>query len=137
MPTLANITILDRASTPVSHVFKPRDLVDGQGFLSEDRADGSHIGENQLSVFAKKQTSGRLKSQAKIKISKVVVETINGVAINKEVDASYLTITGDYGPTFTTAEIDALLGMGMKVCDTAANQPIMNKIMTGQERVYG
>jgi len=137
MPTLANITIVDRASTPVSHVFKPRDLVDGQGFLFEDRADGSRIGENQLSAFSKKQPSGRLKSQAKIAIHKVVVETVNGVAVNKVVDTSYLTITGDYGSQFTPAECDALLGMGMKVCDTAANQPLLNKVMTGQERVYG
>lgn len=137
MPTLANITILDRASTPVSHVFKPRDLVDGQGFLFEDRADGSRIGENQLSAFSKKQTSGRLKAQTKISIHKTVTETVNGVAVIKVVGTSYLTVIGDYDPNFTPAECDAVLGMGMKVCDTAANQPTLNKIMTGQERLYG
>lgn len=137
MPTLANITIVDRAATPVSHVFKPRDLVEGQGFLFEDRADGSRIGENQLSAFSKRQSSGRTKAQTKITVNKVVVETVNGVSVNKVVDTAYLTITGDYGAQFTPAECDALLGMGMKVCDTAANQPILNKVMTGQERLYG
>jgi len=137
MPTLANITIIDRASTPVSHVFKPVDLKSGIGYLAEDRADGSAVGQNLLQASSQVQPSKRIKSQAKITIPKVVVETVNGVSVNKIVDTSYITVTCDYGSQFTAAERDAILGMVPKLADTAANQPILQKVMVGAERFYG
>lgn len=137
MPTLANITIIDRATTPVSHVFKPVDLQKGIGYLEEDRADGSAVGKNLLQVSSIIQPSKRIKCVAKVSIPKVVVETINGVSVNKIVDVSFLTITAEYGSQTTPADRDAILGMGVKICDTAANQPVLNKVMAGNERVYG
>lgn len=137
MPTLANITIVDRAGTPVSHVFKPVDLNNGTGYLAEDRADGSAIGQNLLQAESKVQPSKRIKSTAKLTFPKTVVETVNSVSVNKVVDTTYITITCDYGSQFTAAERDALLGAAMKLCDTVANQPVLNKVMVGNERFYG
>jgi len=137
MPTLANITILDRAVAPVSHVLKPRDLKAGRAFCYEDRADFSPVGENQLSYQVDFMPGGRKKSDIKLTIFKVVSETINGVIVNKVLDTTYYTQKMDFGPSFTPAERDAIVGMAMKINDTAANQPILNKITTCSEKNMG
>lgn len=137
MPTLANITIVDRATVPVSHVFKPVDLQKGIGYLEEDRADGSAVGKNLLQMSSTIQPSKRMKCVAKVSVPKVVVETINGVSVNKIVDVSFLTVIAEYGSQTTPADRDAILGMGGSICLPDSHQPILNKVMTGNERVYG
>lgn len=137
MPSLANITILDRATTPVSHVFKPRDLNKGRAFTYEDNSDFSPIGENQLSYQVDFLPGNRRKADSKLEFFKTTTEVINGVSVKKILDVARFTGKIEFGPSYTPSEKEAFVGAVMKLFDTAANQPVLNKIQTCAEKNYG
>lgn len=136
MPGMQNITIIDRAGTPKTHIYAPENASSGVGSFVERLADGSFVGEPKLSASARVTPSRRGKSVVRMAFPKVVTEVINGVNVPRVAGTSYFKQEIDWDPLHTAAERDAILGQLMKVNDTKANQPFLQPVVTAAEMVF-
>jgi hypothetical protein len=110
MSQLQNLVLKDRASTPVSHTFVPRDISrDGVGTVQE--SSGVPIGNNTYSVALRQTAQGRYKVTLKLSRPVVVTETINGVSSPSIARTNRASIEFDFDPTSTTQERTDLEGM--------------------------
>jgi len=137
MPAITAITVQDGATTPVSHAFVPVDVKDGVGELAERRPSGSLVGENKLSATSRRvPASKRDKAEIRYAVPKVVTETVNGVAVDKVIDTSYIRIIADWAPSHTPDERTAIKGLARNAL-ASTGQDFLDKVFRGLERVFG
>lgn len=127
MAQLQSVVLKDRKSTPVSHTFVPRSVIDGIGTVVENGSVA--MGEQQLSVSKRKTPGGRQKTVVKLVLPVVATETINGVQRPVIIDTDYATITFDFGPTSTQSRRSDVQGMvedAMKADKTLIHASVVN-----------
>lgn len=110
MAQLQNLVLKDRASTPVSHTFVPRDISrDGVGTVQE--STGVPIGSATFSVGPRQTPSGRYKVTLKLSRPVVVTQIINGVSTPVVARTNRVSVEFDFDSASSTQERTDLEGM--------------------------
>lgn len=138
MALLAPVTLVDRTpTTPVSRVFNPQELLNGTARLVALGPNGTAVGQSVLQVNGRRKagTGNRNLAELKLSIPKVVVETINGVAVPRVIDTNYVRIIFDVGPLFTTQDLEDLEGYAESLLKT--NQTFIKSVLIGRQNVSG
>lgn len=126
MPQIQDVVLVTTAG---SKTYKPTSVVTGVGRLQASSADGSLIGNRQLTVSGRFTTGRRFKSKSTGLIPKLVttgdIVSVSGVgSYNIEFD-----IPADY----STADCTELLETAQKAIADA----FLKKVLTGRETVFG
>lgn len=133
MPTLAPVILKDRKATPVSHTFAPRSVESGVGVVAEGTANGTAVGENQL-TFSTTRNQTRRKAKLGFTFRKVATEVIGSVERPIILDSSYVNVEFAFGNMFTEAERNDIVG---QVQDSlAATQATTHAVIVKGESVY-
>jgi len=132
MPALQSISILDRAATPVAHVFQPRDVSGGVGLVVN--STGVSVGEERLTVSMRKAAS-KFRGKLSLAIPVVVNETINGVTRPSVVRTAYANIEVTFDETSSTQERTNIIGMLADALNPS--KPLVHKCFVELEGVYG
>lgn len=130
MPLMTDITVFDRESTPVAHIFKPYYEDNGVAFYRED---GPTLeSQNKLSISTR-ETGGKVKTRVKFDIPIVVTETINGVDHVRVVDREYADFSFTLSKNSALSSADNLIGMGYNLL--ATSQTDVNSVVNGSEKM--
>lgn len=108
MPQLQNLVLKDRATTPVDHIFTPRNISDGVGEVVE--TTGVPVGESRFTI-SMRRTTDRYKSKLRLAVPVVVNQTINGVTTPIVARTAYVDVSFDFSAESTEAERNNLVGM--------------------------
>lgn len=131
MPQLAPVTLTDRESTPVDHIFSPQEIKDNVGILVN--TDGVPVGNERLGVSLR-YTGSRYKAAVTLQVPVVQDEVINGVSYPKILRTAYAEVTLTFANTSTLQERKNLVGMLQDAL--ASDQPLMNSVLTELQSVY-
>lgn len=132
MATLQNVSLLDRATTPLAHVFTPRDVKDGTGLVVNSA--GVPVGEERLTVSMRRNAK-KFRGKLTLTIPIVVNETINGVVRPSVVRTAIASIDITYDEGSTLQERTNLIGM---LADAlAVSKVLVHKSLVELEGVYG
>jgi len=133
MPQLQNLVLLDRAATPVSHTFTPRDIVSGVGTVIE--SSGVPIGNSRVSVsLSQVASSGRYKATVKIARPVVATQVINGVSTPVIVRTAYADLTFTFESSSSEQERTDLVGMLADALGTS--KTLINDVVVKLQGVY-
>jgi hypothetical protein len=131
MPALTTLTVNDRATTPVAHVFTPRSLADGVTTLAE--TTGVPTGEKTFTI-SKRKSGTNFKCKLNFKYPVMVSETINGVVRQSVERTSYGTVELTFAETSSTQERKDTIGM---IADSlAASKVIVNDTFVNLEDIW-
>lgn len=132
MPTLQNLSILDRETTPVAHVFTPRNVISGVGLVV--RNTGVPVGEERFTVTMRK-SGNRFRGKLTLTMPTVATEVINGISVPKIVRTAYASLEVTFEETSTTQERTNLIGM---LADSlGVSKVLVHNSLVGLEGVYG
>lgn len=132
MPALANVSLNDRETTPVAHLFVPRDVNDKVGLLV--RTSGVPVGEERLTITSRK-SGAKFRSKLTLAVPIVVNETINGVISPKVVRTAYASVEFTFDETSSLQERTNVAGM---IADSlATSKTMIHNTLVGLEGVYG
>lgn len=131
MPQLAPVTLTDRESTPVDHIFSPQEIKDNVGILVN--TDGVPVGNERLGVSLR-YTGSRYKATVTLQVPVIQDEIINGVSYPKILRTAYAEVTLTFANTSTLQERKNLVGMLQDAL--ASDQPLMNSVLTELQSVY-
>lgn len=131
MPQLQTISLNDRETTPVAHVFTPRDIVEGTG--SAVRYTGVLSGEEVFQVSSRR-SGGKLRAKVVLRVPVVQTETINGIATPKVVRSSFVAADFVFDELSSEQERKNLVGM-FQDCFTA-NKLLVNDAIVKGEGIY-
>lgn len=134
MPNLATVVLNDRKATPVAHSFLPRASSAGLGVCVENTSSGSAIGENQLSIFSRKNAQ-KQKGALKLAIRKVASQTVNGVTTDVVLGNAYVNIDVTFDAIFTEAERNDVVGMAYSAL--APTQTFVHDVIVKGNSVFG
>lgn len=111
MPSLQNIVLTDRATTPVNHTYTPadRDQLGKVGILEE--YTGVPGGAPRLTISMKDSSTGKKKGRLTLTVPVVQTETINGVARPVVVRTSYANLEFTFDALSTEQERNDMVGM--------------------------
>lgn len=109
MPQLQNLTLTDRAITPVVHTFTPDDIKSGVGRVVE--STGVPLGANGVTVGLNKTAQGRYKATLKGTFPVVQNQTVNGITAPVVVRTAYAEVTFSFDSTSTEQERKDVVGM--------------------------
>lgn len=132
MPQLQNLVITDRKTTPASHTFTPRDIVNGVGTVIE--AGATPLGDNRISYQLARTANGRYKAHVKYVFPVVQTQTVNGVSSPVVVRTAYAEVHFNFDQTSTEAERNDVVGMVEK--SLYANQPLTTDTVVKLQGVY-
>lgn len=132
MPALQTIGLIDRAATPVTHNFIPRDVKNGVGLVV--RTSGVPIGEEKLTISMRKVGS-KYKGRLTLSIPVVVDETVLGVVSPKIVRVAAATLEVNFDEKSSTQERTNLMGMLADALGTS--KTLVHNSFVGLEGVYG
>lgn len=133
MPSIQNLVLKDRATTPVDHTFTPANVVQGVGTVVE--STGVKIGESKFSVSNRKSASGRYNAKLKLEVPVLENSVVNGVTIPKVVRVAYATVDFSFAETSTTAERNNIVGMLQD--SLAKTKTLVDKTIVDLEGVWG
>lgn len=131
MPQLQNLAIADGETTPVTHTFVPRDIVNGVGTVVE--AGATPIGENRISVSMKKSGT-RYKGELRLTMPVVATETVNGIARPTVIRTAYVALSVSFDEKSTLQErknATALIAQALN-----PNRVLVNDALVGLQGVY-
>lgn len=131
MPQASTITINDRESTPVAHVFTPDSEKDGVWTFRE--ITGVPVGENMLTNSLKRST-GKIRVRTQIKCPIVQTETVNGISAPTVIRASYGSIELTFAETSTLQERKNLVGLLANALSAA--QATLNLVHTENQQYF-
>jgi len=131
MPQIAPVTLTDRESTPVAHIFTPQEIKDGVGILAN--TVGVPVGNERLGV-SMRYTGSRYKATVTLQVPIVQNEVINGVSYPKVIRTAYAEVNLTFANTSTLQERRNLVGMLQSAL--ASNQALMNPVLTELQSVY-
>lgn len=133
MPSMQNLVLKDRATTPVDHTFVPANLAGGVGRLVE--SSGVKVGDSSFSISSRKTPNGRYKATLKLEIPKTEVAVVNGVNVDTVTRVAYATAEFSFDAKSTTAERNNLVGMFAD--SLAKTKTIVDKTVVDLEGVWG
>lgn len=131
MPQLAPVTLTDRESTPVDHVFSPQEINDNVGILVN--TDGVPVGNERLGVSLR-YTGNRYKATLTLQVPVVGEEVINNVSSPKILRTAYVEATFSFANTSTLRERKNVVGMFADALGT--DQPLIDAVLTKLQNVY-
>jgi len=133
MAQLQDLDLTDRAPTPVTHHFHPRDI-SRDGVATVIESNGTPIGNSTFSVSVRQTPQGRYKATLKLSRPVLQTQTINGVSTPVVVRTNRATVEFDMDPASSTQERDDLEGM---LADAlGASQPLVHGTVVNLEGVY-
>jgi len=109
MPLLQAISLNDRETTPVAHVFNPHDSVNGVGIVKN--TTGVPLGAETLTVSMRGSPNGRYRGKVNLTVPVVQTETINGISTPVVVRTAYVSLEVTFSDKSTLQERDNVIGM--------------------------
>lgn len=130
MAAFQNVTLTDRATTPVNHVFVPNgyEAKDVAAFV-ESASGGVPEGSSRLTASVRKTPAGNYKIALKLDVPVLVTEVVNGVSINKIDSIDRAEVTFTFPGKSTTARRNNVVGMvesALKSTQTLLNDLVVN-----------
>lgn len=132
MPQFNSVTVQDRETTPVSHVFTPRDISNGVATLVE--TTGVPIGENRVGISLTKTQQGRYKPVLKFQFPIVATQTVNGVSTPTVVRSTYATVEFSFHETSSLQERKNAVEMVRQFLSNGVTVP--DGVLTKLEMIY-
>jgi hypothetical protein len=132
MPQLTSFTVEDRESTPVDHVFTPRDIVGGVGTVSE--SSGIPIGDREVTISLRKTPQNRYRATLKGRFPIVQTQTLNGVSTPVVVRVANIDCTFSFDATSTEQERKNVVGMFQNMLDPSV--VLINDTVVKLQGVY-
>jgi hypothetical protein len=108
MPALQNLSVLDRAATPLAHVFVPRSLESNVGTLVE--VTGVPVGERMFTISLRK-VGAKYRGRLVLKNPVIVNETINGVVVPRVARTAFVSMDITFDETSSLQERKDTIGM--------------------------
>jgi hypothetical protein len=133
MPELTPLTLQDRETTPVDHVFTPVNKNDNGIAYFAERGD-TRLHDKLFSISSRDTPSGIHKVTAKLSIPIVSEDTSSGVTINDGVRTSRADINLSCDEDATIQEMKNTVGMLHAAL--AESQTFLDVIFTGRETPY-
>jgi len=131
MPQLQSLVIADGETTPVTHTFVPRDIVNGIGTVVE--AGATPIGENRVTVSMKKSGT-RYKGELRLTMPVLANETINGIVRPTVIRTGYASLSVSFDEKSSMQErknICALVAAALN-----PNRVLVNDALVNLQGVY-
>lgn len=133
MPNITNVVLKDRASTPVSHTFTPKNVSNGVGTLVE--SSGVPYGNPTFDISMKENNAGNYVGRLTLSVPTLGTEVVNGLAAPTIIRKQVARVEFRFDRTSTLDERKNLVGM---LADSlAASQTFVNQVLTGPEGVWG
>lgn len=132
MAQAANITVNDRESTPVAHVFAPSSPIPNGGMVFAEAATIPKA-ERQLSIRVRK-SNGRRYVRVVLTAPVLVTETVNGVAVPTVPRMSLIDATFRFDDTSTEQERANAVGMFANAL--ATSQAVVNSTLVRTESIW-
>lgn len=136
MAAFQNVTLTDRASTPVNHVFVPNgyETKDVAAFI-ESASGGVPEGSSRLTASVRKTTpAGNYKVALKLDVPVLVTEIVNGVSINKIDSVDRAEVIFTFSGKSTTARRSNIAGMVESALK--GTQPLLNDLVVNLNKAY-
>lgn len=132
MPSLQNLSILDRQATPVAHVFTPKDVKDGVGLVV--KSSGVPASDEKLSVSMRK-SGQNFRGKLTLAVPVVATQVINGISSPAIIRTAYVDVNFTFHETSSTQERTDLVGM---LADSLGTSKVLiHKTIVDLEGVYG
>jgi len=132
MPALTSITVQDRETVPVDHVYVPSTP---DGDIKKWRvSDGVPFGDETLNMSSRVTGNGVYKSQISMEDPVIVTETINGVDRSTKERFGSVTTTYMFSKDSTEQERANLVGKHHNL--TNPSQTFVNDVIVGLEGMY-
>lgn len=131
MPQLAPVTLTDRETTPVAHVFTPQGINENVGILVN--TGGVPVGNERLGI-SMRYTGNRYKAVLTLQVPVVGIEVVNNVSNPKILRTSYVEATFSFANTSTLQERKNVVGMFANAL--GASQTLVDSVLTKLESVY-
>lgn len=135
MPAASNITMWDRAATPVAHVFSPFGK-DATGVVSYREAGSSPVADRVVTASYRKTGAGKYQTRAKLQSPVVQNSTVNGVTIPVVVRTGYFDVTLTFDPTSTVQERKDLVKELTTMFDYTVNPSFVDDVITANGGLY-
>lgn len=120
MPTMSNVVLADRETTPVNHTFVPNFAPNGVLYM-RNRVSGVPIADEVLSISSR--VSGkRMKDKFVLTLPVVQTQVINGVSSPVLLRRNTLDMTFTFDELSTDQERKNLMGMAYALLGTAQSQ---------------
>lgn len=136
MPARGNITINDRAATPVAHVFTP-DGEDANNVHIFREKTGVAVGDPRITVSVNSNPisrGGKTKVQFRLSLPTVQTEVINGISRPSVVRTAHADVTFTYDGYSELQERKNLVGLVQNAL--ASTQTILNPVFTEGEDLW-
>jgi len=133
MPSMANVVLTDRATTPVNHTFTPQGK-EGEAGGRYAKAGASSLGDYTFKISPRKTPSGRRKVDIDLSLPVLVTETINGVSSYTVARTSRASISFDFPSDSTLQERKDIVGMAYTALAAATTQ--VDAVLTVGENVW-
>lgn len=109
MPSIQNLSLTDRAGSPVVHIFTPESVLGGVGSVVE--AGTSAVGNKRFTISGRRDGAKKWKSKITLSVPIVQTQTINGISQDVVVRTGYATIESSFEETSLLQERKDLIGM--------------------------
>lgn len=131
MPQLQSITLSDRAATPVTHTFVPRDVVDRVGTVVS--GNGTLVGEKKLTVSTRR-TEDRFRARIVLALPQVQNIVVGGVTKPTVVRTAFANLEFVFATDSTEQERKDAVGMLASALDPS--KVLVNDAVIKQEGIY-
>lgn len=131
MPSLQNLVLTDRATTPVNHTFTPRDSAGGVGTVVE--TTGVPIGESKFTI-SNRRVGEKLKGKAVLTIPVVQVGVVNGVSRPTVVRSAIISMDVTFSTESTEQERNDAIGMFASSLQTS--KTLVNDAFVKAQGIY-
>lgn len=132
MPQLQNLVLKDRAATPKSHTFTPRNVEQNVGTVVE--TTGVPVGEPRFSISLR-QTADNYKAELRLMVPVVQDQIINNVSSPVAVRQAIASATFTFAKTSTEAERNDIVGMFADAL--AVDKTLVNDCVVKLGGIYG
>lgn len=134
MPSITNVVLKDRASTPVSHTFTPTNVsANGVGTLVV--TSGVPYGNPTFDISQRKTSTGNYVGRASLIVPVLGTEVVNGVAAPTILRVGACRIEFRFDKTSTEQERKDVIGMAYS--SLAPDQPFVMGVLQKLESVWG
>lgn len=133
MASLTNVVLKDRASTPVSHTYTPRDVVSGTGTLTE--TSGIPFGAPLLALSMKPSQSGNYVGRLKLSIPVVETTVVGGVTQTVVARTARADLRLQFDQRSTTEERKNFIGQLYSAL--GVDQTLIMKSFVDLESIWG
>jgi len=133
MPALSPITVLDRQTVPVAHVFEPNGSM-ANGVHSFIQTDGVPIGDSLLTVSSRKTSANKTVVLWRLAVPVTKTETVNGIDSEVVIRTAYAECKFTFDESSTLAERQDTAGKIESLIK--ADNALSNAIITQLQKFY-